>query len=167
MEKKLIKAILDIIKDVSDRPSVYGAEIHKGYIYFSNGYIAVRLHMGEYEGLRVFPMCEHVWVGGEQLKGAYKDMTTKDVYDRVHNDGENHIDLVNFWEQWNKDREDTNVVAINPEVFKKLVPFGTMLMRLTSGKDGSMKLVKFSGRGVEAVACPMSAQIEKELNNEN
>lgn len=163
MEKKLIKAILDVIKDVKDRPSVWGAEVDKGYIYFTDGYVAVRLRMGEYEGLRVFPACDNVWVGGEQLQGLYKTMTAKDVCTQVHNDGDSHIDLVKFWEEWNKDREDADIVAINPEVFKKLTPFGSMAMRLTKGKDGGSKLVQFSGKGVQAIACPLTKKAEEEL----
>ena len=162
MEKKLIKAIIDIIKDVKDRPSVWGAMIDGAYIYFTDGYVAIRLHMGEYNGLRVFPACENVWVSGNQLDGLYKSMSAKDVCTQVHNDGE-HIDLKNFWEQWNSDRESTDVVAINPEVFKKLAPFGNMNMRLTAGKGGGMKLVQFSGRGVDAIACPLITAKEGEL----
>ena len=50
MEKKLIKAILDVIKDVKDRPSIYGVwfEGHEHisgvpHIYFTDGYVAVRV----------------------------------------------------------------------------------------------------------------------------
>lgn len=164
MEKKLIKAIIDVIKDVKDRPSVWGAEIDGAYIYFTDGYVAVRLKMGEYEGLRPFTMCKDVWVGGEQLNGLYKTMTTKDVCTQVHNDDVgNHVDLVKFWNVWNEDREDTDVVGINPEVFKKLAPFGSVAMRLTKGKDGGGKLVQFSGKGVQAIACPSTKQFEEEL----
>lgn len=163
MEKKLIKAIIDVIKDVKDRPSVWGAEIDGAHIYFTDGYVAVRLKMGEYEGLRPFTMCKNVWVGGEQLNGLYKSMTTKDVCTQVHDDGGNHVDLVKFWNVWNEDREDTDVVGINPEVFKKLAPFGSVAMRLTKGKDGGGKLVQFSGKGVQAIACPLTKQFEEEL----
>lgn len=163
MEKKLIKAIIDVIKDVKDRPSVWGAEIDGAYIYFTDGYVAVRLKMGEYEGLRPFTMCKNVWVGGEQLNGLYKSMTAKGVCTQVHDDGNNHVDLVKFWETWNEDREDTDVVGINPEVFKKLAPFGSVAMRLTKGKNGGSKLVQFSGKGVQAIACPLTKQFEEEL----
>lgn len=163
MEKKLVKAIIDVIKDVKDRPSVWGAEIDGAYIYFTDGYVAVRLKMGEYEGLRPFTMCKNVWVGGEQLNGLYKSMTTKDVCTQVHDDGNNHVDLVKFWNVWNEDREDADVVGINPEVFKKLAPFGSVAMRLTKGKNGGGKLVQFSGKGVQAIACPLTKQFEEEL----
>lgn len=163
MEKKLIKAIIDVIKDVKDRPSVWGAEIDGAYIYFTDGYVAVRLKMGEYEGLRPFTMCKGVWIGGEQLNGLYKSMTAKDVCTQVHDDGGNHVDLVKFWNVWNEDREDTDVVGVNPEVFKKLAPFGSVAMRLTKGKNGGGKLVQFSGKGVQAIACPLTKQFEEEL----
>ena len=163
MEKKLIKAIIDVIKDVKDRPSVWGAEIDGAYIYFTDGYVAVRLKMGEYEGLRPFTMCKNVWVGGEQLNGLYKSMTAKDVCTQVHDDEGNHVDLVKFWDVWNEDREDTDMVGINPEVFKKLAPFGSVAMRLTKGKNGGGKLVQFSGKGVQAIACPLTKQFEEEL----
>lgn len=164
MEKKLIKAIIDVIKDVKDRPSVWGAEIDGAYIYFTDGYIAVRLKMGEYEGLRPFTMCKDVWVGGEQLNGLYKSMTAKDVCTQVHNDDVgHHVDLVKFWDEWVKDREATDQTAINPEAFKKLAPFGAMLMTITKGKNGGGKLVQFKGKGVQAIACPLTKQMEEEL----
>lgn len=161
MEKKLIKAILDVVKDVKDRPSLYGAMIDGAYIYFTDGYMAVRLHMGEFAGLRVFPACGNVWVGGNQLNGLYKTMAAKDVCTQVHNDGE-HVDLADWWEKWNKDLDDTDIVAINPEVFKKLVPFGDMAMRLVQNHAGG-KLVQFNGRGVQAIACPLTKKVEEEL----
>ena len=164
MEKKLVKAILAVIKDVKDRPTVYGVHIDKAYMYFTDGYVGIRLHMGEYEGLRVFPMSDNVWVGGKQLEDLAKNMGAKDVCLQVQNDNVgNHVDLRNWWGVWHKDREDTDLVAINPEVFKKLAPFGSMVMRLTKGTDGSGKLVEFSGHGVQAIACPLTKQAEEEL----
>lgn len=162
MEKKLIKAIIDVIKDVKDRPSVWGAEIDGAYIYFTDGYVAVRLKMGEYEGLRPFTMCKGVWVGGEQLNGLYKTMTTKDVCTQVHNDTTEHVDLADWWEKWNKDLEPTDTTAINPEVFKKLAPFGAMGVRLVQNSAGG-KLVQFNGKGVQAIACPLVKKVEEEL----
>ena len=168
MEKKLIKAILDVIKDVKDRPSVYGVQVvaHDrisggSAVYFTDGYVAVKLYCGEYEGLR--PIKDDMWIGGEQLQNAYKNMKAKDTYLDYHYDGVMHIDLVKFWEEWNKNREDTDLMAINPEVFKKLAPFGSMVIRLTKGSDGSGKLVQFSGHGVQAIACPLTKQMEEEL----
>lgn len=164
MEKKLIKAIIDVIKDVKDRPSVWGAEIDGAYIYFTDGYVAVRLKMGEYEGLRPFTMCKDVWVGGEQLNGLYKTMNTKDVCTQVHNDDiGHHVDLVKFWDTWTSNREPADLVAINPTVFKKLAPFGCMNMSITKGAEGSGKLVEFKGKGVQAIACPLTKQMEEEL----
>lgn len=163
MEKKLIKAILDVIKDVKDRPSVYGAQFDKGYVYFTDGYVAVRLRMHEYEGLRLFPTSENVWVSGGQFQELYKEMKAKDVCTQVRNERGNHVDLVKFWEEWNKDREDTDLMAINPEVFKKLAPFGSMVIRLTKASDGGGKLALFSGRGVQAIVCPLTKQMEEEL----
>ena len=166
MEKKLIKAILDVIKDVKDRPSLYGVQFvgHEHIsgsptLFFSDGYIAVKLICGEYEGLR--PINEDMWVGGTQLQGIYKDMKAKDVYLNLHDDGE-HVDLASWWEKWNKDLDDTDLVAINPEVFKKLAPFGDMAMRLVQNHAGG-KLVQFSGRGVQAIACPLTKKVEEEL----
>lgn len=162
MEKKLIKAIIDVIKDVKDRPSVWGAEIDGAHIYFTDGYVAVRLKMGEYEGLRPFTMCKNVWVGGEQLNGLYKSMTTKDICTQVHDDTTEHVDLADWWEKWNKDLKPTNTTAINPEVFKKLAPFGSMGMRLVRNSAGG-KLVQFNGKGVQAIVCPLVKKVEEEL----
>ena len=168
MEKKLIKAILDVIKDVKDRPTVYGMQFvghdhisGSSALYFTDGYVAIKLFCGEFEGLR--PINEDMWVSGEQLQGIYKDMKAKDVYLNFHNDEVNHVELENFWEQWNKNREDTDLMAINPEVFKKLAPFGSMVIRLTKGSEGGGKLAQFSGHGVQAIACPLTKQMEEEL----
>lgn len=167
MEKKLIKAILDVIKDVKDRPSIYGVWFEGNehisgipHIYFTDGYIAVRLECGVFEGLR--PINENMWVGGEQLQAIYKEMKAKDVCLNFHNDGtENHTNMPDFWNGIIKDLEPTNMVAINPEMFKKLAPFGNMLMTLEH--RGDSRLVVFSGRGVNAVACPLTKQMEEEL----
>ena len=167
MEKKLIKAILDVIKDVKDRPSVYGVwfEGHEHtsgvpHIYFTDGYVAVRLECGVFEGLR--PINENMWVGGEQLQSIYKDMKTKDVCLNFHNDGtDGRTNMPEFWNKMVGELEQTDMVAINPEVFKKLAPFGSMLMTLKH--RGGNKLVVFSGRGVNAIACPLVKKKEDEL----
>lgn len=167
MEKKLIKAILDVIKDVKDRPSIYGVwfEGHEHisgvpHIYFTDGYVAVRLECGVFEGLR--PINENMWVSGEQLQAIYKEMKAKDVCLNFHDDGtENRTNMPDFWNGIVRDLEPTDMVAINPEVFKKLTPFGNMLMTLEH--KGYGKMVVFSGRGVNAVACPLTKQMEEEL----
>lgn len=169
MEKKLIKAILTIIKDVKDRPSVYGMQVvghdpicGRPVVYFTDGYVAVKLICGEYEGLR--PIEEDMWVSGKQLEDLAKNLTAKGVWLNFHNDDVgNHVDFEHWWNTWHKDREDTDLVAINPEAFKKLAPFGSMVMRLTKGADGGSKLVEFSGYGVQAIACPLTKQMEEEL----
>ena len=166
MEKKLIKAIIDVIKDVKDRQGIYGVwfEEHEHisgapHIYFTAGYVAVRLECGVFEGLR--PINENMWVGGEQLQSIYKDMKTKDVCLNFHDDKMNHVELENFWTQWNADRDDTDLMAINTEVLKKLAPFGSMIMTLK--RRGDSKLVVFSGQGVNAIACPLVKKKEEEL----
>lgn len=167
MEKKLIKAILDVIKDVKDRPSAYGvwfeSQEHisgEPHIYFTDGYVAVRLECGVYEGLR--PINEDMWVGGEQLQAVYKGMKAKDVCLNFHDDGtENRVNMPELWNGLVKNLDKTDMVAIDPEVFKKLAPFGSMLMTLE--QRGSRKLVVFSGRGVNAIACPLVKEMEEEL----
>lgn len=168
MDKKLIKAILDVIKDVKDRPSIYGVQFvgHEHIsgspvLYFTDGYVVVKLSCGKYEGLR--PINEDMWVSGEQLQDIYKSMKSKDVCLNFHDDKINHVELENFWTQWNDNRDNTDIMAINPEVFKKLAPFGSMIIRLTKGGDGSGKLAQFIGRGVQALACPLTKQVEEEL----
>lgn len=167
MEKKLIKAILDVIKDVKDRPSVWGVwfEGHEHisgvpHIYFTNGYVAVRLECGVFEGLR--PINENMWVGGEQFQSIYKGMKAKDVCLNFHDDGtEGRTNIPEFWKGLVKDLEPTDTMAINPEVFKKLSPFGSMLIALR--QRGSSKLTVFSGKGIKAVACPLVKRVEEEL----
>lgn len=149
MDKKTIKAILDVIKDVSDRPGLYGAQFDGRYIYFTDGYVAIRLAMGEYENLRPFPMANKVWVSGEQLKEKYKEMSAKDVCLTVKNDGGEHPDFKELWEDWSIEDYESTPMPIRPDTFKKLAPFGDMLMGLTG------KAVLFNGKGVNAIACPL------------
>lgn len=151
MDKKLIKAILDVIKDVSDRPGLYGAQLDGKYIYFTDGYVAIRLTMGEYDNLRPFPMADKVWVSGEQLKEKYKEMSAKDVCLTVKNEhGDNHPDFKELWKDWGVEDYESTPMPIRPDTFKKLAPFGDMLMGLTG------KVVLFNGKGVNAIACPLA-----------
>lgn len=150
MDKKTIKAILDVIKDVSDRPGLYGAEIDGRYIYFTDGYIAVRLEMGAYENLRPFPMADKVWVSGEQLKKIYKGLGARDVCLTVRNEHGEHPDFKELWKDWGVADYESTPMPIRPDTFKKLAPFGDMLMGLTG------KVVLFNGKGVNAIACPLA-----------
>ena len=160
MDKKLIKAILDIIKDVSDRPGLYGAQITDQYVIFSDGYVVVRLTMDEYDGLRKLPSS---WVGGEQLKEVYKNMNAREAVVVFHDDDDEakknegrlqHPDWATLWKQWSDAVATDSSASIRPETFKKLAPFGDMLMTITENKLGQ-KLVAFTGKGVNAFACPL------------
>lgn len=152
MDKKLIKAILDVVKDVSDRPGLYGAQITNQYVIFTDGYVIVRLTMDEFDGLRKLP-CG--WVGGEQLKTAYKLMGARDVKLDFNDDGGEHPNWAELWKTWSDTEEVAEPFPIRPETFKKLAPFGDMLMSNTKNKMGQ-KLVKFNGKGVNAFACPLN-----------
>ena len=157
MDKKTIKAVLDVIKDVSDRPNLYGMEINGRYIYFSDGYVVVRLEMGQYENLRPFFSAHNVWVSGEQLKGIYKELGARDVCDRIKNEDEDRKERVEWeacWTRWENAEPISEAVPIRPETFKKLAPFGDMLMQLTENELGQ-KLVKFNGKGINAFVCPL------------
>ena len=163
MNKKTIKAILDVIKDVSDRPGLYGAQITQKYVIFTDGYVVIRLAMGEYDGLREL---SPAWVGGEQLKQAYKDMGARDVkLDWVDDDNQAaknegrllHPKWGECWKQWSDAEEISGAVPIRPETFKKLAPFGDMLMTATENKLGQ-KLVAFTGKGMNAFACPLKGE---------
>lgn len=156
MEKKMIKAILDTIKDVSDRPGLYGCAIERQYIYFTDGYVVVRLEMNQYDGLRPIVNEGGVWVSGEQLKEDYKSLGARDIQLTFKNDGEeNHPNWKKAWEQWSNAEPTADPVPIRPETFKKLAPFGDMLMTITENKMGQ-KLVAFTGKGVNAFACPLA-----------
>ena len=154
MDKKLIKAILDVVKDVSDRPGLYGAMFDKQYVYFTDGYVAIRLEMGAFESLRPFPMADKVWVSGEQLKEKYKEMGARDVCLTVKNEHGEHPDFKELWKGWNDTEYIAEPLLIRPDTFKKLAPFGDMLMSNTQNKI-NQKLVAFSGKGIVAVACPL------------
>lgn len=159
MEKKTIKAILDVIKDVSDRPGLYGCAIERQYIYFTDGYVVVRLEMNQYEGLRPIVNEGGVWVSGEQLKEDYKSLGARDIQLTFKNDGgENHPNFEKLWREWVEGEQSKEPVAIRPSTFKKLAPFGDMIMYHTD-----KRLVLFSGRGVNAIACPLSFDTEKVL----
>lgn len=160
MDKKTIKAILDIIKDVSDRPGLYGAQVTNQYVIFTDGYVVVRLTMDEYDSLRKLP-CG--WIGGEQLKVAYKLMGARDVKLDFTNDDDQakenegrlqHPNWAEAWKTWSDAEPTADPVPIRPETFKKLAPFGDMLMTITENKMGQ-KLVAFTGKGVNAFACPL------------
>lgn len=151
MDKKIIKAILDVIKDVSDRPGLYGAQITNKYVIFTDGYVVVRLTMGEYDGLREL---KPMWVGGEQLKTDYKRLGARDIQLTFNDDGGEHPDWATLWKQWSDAESISNETAIRPETFKKLAPFGDMLMKITENKMGQ-RLVAFTGKGVNAFACPL------------
>lgn len=156
MDKKLIKAILDVIKDVSDRPGLYGCAFERQYIYFTDGYVVVRLEMNQYEGLRPIFNEGGVWVSGEQLKEDYKRLGARDIQLTFKNDGgENHPAWKKAWEQWSNAEPTADPAPIRPETFKKLAPFGDMLMTITENKMGQ-KLVAFTGKGVNAFACPLA-----------
>lgn len=157
MDKKTIKAVLDVIKDVSDRPNLYGMEINGRYIYFTDGYVVVRLEMGQYENLRPFFGAHDVWVSGEQLKEIYKGLGARDICDQIKNEDEDRKERVEWaacWTRWENAEPISEAVPIRPETFKKLAPFGDMLMQSTENKMGQ-KLVKFSGKGINAFACPL------------
>lgn len=150
MDKKLIKAILDVVKDVSDRPGLYGAMFDKQYVYFTDGYVAIRLEMGAFESLRPFPMADKVWVSGEQLKEIYKGLGARDVCLTVKDEHGEHPDFKELWKDWSVEDYESTPMPIRPETFKKLAPFGDMLMGLTG------KVVLFNGKGVNAIACPLA-----------
>lgn len=162
MDKKTIKFMIDTIKGVIDRPGVWGAQFtsheHEGdksYAYFSDGYVAVRLECGTYPGLH--SINEDMWVGGEQLKGAYANLKGRDIYLNLHHDGDDHADIVSMVEGFLKDGECEDGVAINAEVFKKLAPLGPAYMQVK--KVNGRSIVLFSGYGFKAIACPL---IDKE-----
>lgn len=164
MDKKLIKAILDVIKDVDDRPGLYGCAFERQYIYFTDGYVVVRLEMNQYDGLRAFVNEGGYWVGGEQLKEDYKRLGARDIQLTFKNDNDQakenegrlqHPNWAKLWEQWSNTEPTADPVPIRPETFKKLAPFGDMLMTITENKMGQ-KLVAFTGKGVNAFACPLA-----------
>lgn len=147
MDKKTIKAILDIIKDVKDRKGLYGCQITNKYVIFTDGYVAVRLTMGEYDGLREL---KPMWVGGEQLSTDYKRLGARDVQLAFNDDGGEHPNWKECWAEWFSGKPCDNQVSIRPEVFKKLTPFGDMIMTITD-----KRYITFTGKGVNAVACPL------------
>lgn len=153
MDKKTIKAILDVVKDVSDRPGLYGAEIDGKYVIFTDGYVVVRLTMGEYFNLRKL---ERGWVSGEQLKETYKNMNAKDVILEFKDDKDCgvHPDWGELWTTWSDAEQVNSATAIRPDTFKKLAPFGDMIMSITENKM-EQRLIKFEGNGVTAFACPL------------
>lgn len=156
MDKKLVKAIIDITKGVSDRPACCGVEVRKGektYIYTTDGYVIVRLECGEYDGLR--DLGEDKWIDLNQLKSAYAIMKAKDVKLDWQDDGlDNRANLVNLWGDLDKEQENLDSATINPAVFKKLEPFGAM--KMTIKPRGGGKVVKFEGKGVAAFAMPLA-----------
>lgn len=155
MDKKTIKAIVDVIKDVSDRPGLYGMQFigddYGNYVFFTDGYVAIRLDVEE------FPkqISEQTWVSGDQLKETYKKMGARDFVTTFKNDeGGTHPNWLKCWKTWCDTETVMGPAPIRPETFKKLAPFGDMLMVISENKLGQ-KIINFSGTRVNAVACPL------------
>lgn len=156
MNKKLIKAILDVIKDVSDRPGLYGAQFigdQKGdYLFFTDGYVAIRLDIDGFEK----EVRDSAWVSGEQLKEVYKNVGAREYATSFKNDtGDIHPNWLKCWEDWTSGETNNSTVNIRPDVFKKLAPFGDMLMTIKDCGLLKQPIIVFNGEKVNAVACPL------------
>lgn len=157
MDKKTIKAILDVIKDVSDRPGLYGAQFigdQKGdCLFFTDGYVCVRLDIDEFSR----EVRDSAWVSGEQLKETYKKMGARDFITSFKNDGgKAHPNWRKCWEEWTGGATNNCSVPIRPETFKKLAPFGDMVMTIKDCEGLNRPLVVFNGDKVNAVGCPLA-----------
>lgn len=156
MDKKTIKAILDVIKDVSDRPGLYGAQFIGStlgnFLFFTDGYVCIRLDVEEFP----HELMDKYWISGDQLKEIYKKMGAKDYATSFKNDkGGVHPDWLECWRTWTNVEGTKDPVPIRPETFKKLAPFGDMLMTVNENKLGQ-KNILFSGKGINAVAMPLA-----------
>ena len=100
-------------------------------------------------------MADKYWVSGDQLKEVYKKMGAKDYATSFKNDGGTHPDWLECWRTWTNVESTTDPVPIRPETFKKLAPFGDMLMTVNENKLGQ-KNILFSGKGINAVAMPLA-----------
>ena len=154
MDKKTIKAILDVIKDVSDRPGLYGMQFvgsaAGSFLFFSDGYVCIRMDASDFP-TQVLDNC---WVSGEQLKEIHKKMGAREYATKFDNDGGTHPDWLKCWSGWTSVETIKEPVPIRPATFKKLAPFGDMLMTINENKLGQ-KIVLFSGKDVNAVAMPL------------
>ena len=88
------------------------------------------------------------------MKEVYKNMNAREAVVVFHDDGGEHPDWETLWKRWSDAERISNETAIRPETFKKLAPFGDMLMKITENKQGQ-RLVAFTGKGVNAFACPL------------
>lgn len=164
MNKKTVKIVLDVIKRVSDRPGLYGAEFRSDgnhinddtYLYFTDGYVMIRLRTGLKWGL---PIAEDFWVAGDDLKRWYATAKAKDILSPEKSDAD-HADMKAVWDNMVGD-ETAEATAIDPEVFKRLAPLGHLLMSVK--RKGSQKFVYFKGEEAEAVAMPLDKRTEEEL----
>ena len=150
MDKKTIKAILDVIKDVSDRPGLYGAQFWNGGVVFSDGYVVIHKATDEFKK----ELEGNYWVSGEQLKEVYKTLGTRDYVKEFKNDGGEHPNWTKCWGEWSNTHIIDSAIPIRPETFKKLAPFGDMLMSITEN-DMGQRLIAFNGDGVNAFVCPL------------
>lgn len=155
MDKKTIKSIIDVIKDVSDRPGLYGMQFVGSeignHVFFTDGYVCIRLDVDEFP----HELIDKYWVSGEQLKEVYKSMAAKDFITKFKDDGGDHPDWLKCWRTWTDVEPVNDPVPIRPETFKKLAPFGDMLMTINENKLGQ-KNILFSGKGINAVAMPLA-----------
>lgn len=157
MNKKTIKAILDVIKDVSDRPGLYGAQFigdQKGdYLFFTDGYVCVRLDVDGFEK----EIRDSAWVSGEQLQEVYKNLGAREYVKSFKNDkvGKAFPSWRKCWEEWTGGITNNCSVPIRPLTFKKLAPFGDMVMTIKDCEGLNQPLVIFNGDKVNAVGCPL------------
>lgn len=150
MDKKTVKAVLDILKESSYR-SVCGIQVTPNAIYFGSQYLGVRINTKT--GV------DNVWVSEDSLREWYSKAKTKDFLTEFEG-GEPPIDFRKWWESWDKGTKVTDC-AINPIMFKQLAPFGTMSLCILSFDGG--KVVRFHNDKVDAVGAPMVKKIEEEL----
>lgn len=147
MNKKTIKGALDIIKGVEMyRPSLYNITIKNGYAYFTDGYIIVRIKADHKDAI----------VGGKQLKVQYATLKAKEYCTEWHDDGGTVPDYEEMYERFGESEPIQDGATIDPNVFKKLAPFGNLKMTIVrSNKYLEQKLVKFEGDDILAYVCPM------------
>lgn len=157
MKKKTVKLILDIIKDISNRKGAYGAQIDEDFIYFSDGYMIVRLSKsGEFISEPLEPM----FVSGDDMARWYATAKAKDVFIPEAYDKE-HSDLVTVWKSFDE-VEEADRMALDTNKFKKLSPLGNAMIRLQQA--GQTKIARFNGKGWSAIVCGL--MINKEENYE-
>lgn len=150
--KQQLRAVMDVLKGVKDRPNLYKMVWQGEYLHATNGYIAVRYKVRESSEKRIA-------LDMDYLTKFYKLMGTKDrlTFEDFKKDGEvaeNYPDMENLWAVSGNEGKHHNY--FDPK-------FMELAFRLLSERTVKFEqkgnIIKITGAGEEVMVC---GQINRE-----